>query len=202
MAGQRLDRGLFDRPVVEVARSLLGAMLVTDRDGERTVGRIVETEAYAGPEDSASHAGRLRRGREMMGGPSGRAYICRAYGLHVTFNIVTQPEGSLSAVLVRALEPVAGVEIMRHRRGVDDADKDTRLASGPGNLARAMGITLADDGLDLTVSNMLYLCAGEPPVRIARSGRIGLTRGIEAPWRFFDAESRSVSVHRRGEIVT
>ena len=200
--GSRLDRDFFDRPVVEVARALVGAMLISDRSGELTAGRIVETEAYAGPEDSASHAGRLRRGRERMSGPSGCAYICRAYGLHVTFNIVTEPEGALSAVLIRALEPVVGVEIMRWRRGVDDSLDGVRLASGPGNLARAMGITLADDGVDLTTSDAVYVLAGTPPVRVARSGRIGLTRGVEAPWRFFDADSRSVSAHRRGEVMT
>lgn len=200
--GPGLDRDLFDRPVVEVAQALLGATLVTDRGDELTAGRIVETEAYAGPEDSASHAGRLRRGRERMGGPSGHAYICRAYGLHVTFNIVTEPAGLLSAVLIRALEPVAGTEIMRRRRASTDPANDGRLASGPGNLARAMGITLADDGLDLTTSDAMYVLAGTPPVRVARSGRIGITRGIEAPWRFFDADSQSVSAYRRGEVMT
>lgn len=197
MVEERLGRQFFERPVQTVAEDLLGSIVVSRHGGHVTAGRIVETEAYAGPEDPASHAGRLRIGRTMMGGPAGIAYICRAYGMHVTLNVVAEPEGSLSAVLVRALDPLEGVAIMRERRGVPASVPDDRLASGPGNICRAMGIALDDNGRDLTTSDVVFLMAGPPPREIAVSGRIGLTRGTEALWRYFDPVSRAVSAHRR-----
>ena len=198
----RLPREFFARPVLDVARDLLGKILVSMHGGVEASGRIVETEAYMGLADPASHAVRLRRSRERMSGEPGLAYVHLSHGLHNTLNVVAEPAGRPSAVLIRALEPLAGVESMRRRRGVPDRIRDERLAAGPGNLARALAITLPDDGRDLTSDQMLFLLDGPPCPVIKGSPRIGLTKATEVPWRFFDPASRSVSAHRRGHEVT
>ncbi len=198
----RLPRGFFARSVLEVARDLIGKILVSMHDDVETSGRIVETEAYMGLTDPASHAVRLRRSRERMGGEPGLAYVHRSYGLHNTLNVVTEPAGSPTAVLIRALEPLTGVELMRQRRGVQDRVRDERLAAGPGNLAQALAITLPDDGRDLTTDPMLFLLDRPPCPVVWESTRIGLTKATEVQWRFFDPASRSVSAHRRGSEVT
>jgi DNA-3-methyladenine glycosylase len=195
-----LPRAFFARPPVEVARALLGALLVHRTNEGTTAGRIVETEAYADASDLASHAARLKNGGvTAMWGDAGIAYVYRSYGIHAMFNVVAKPPGSTGAVLIRAAEPVMGVELMRSRRGVDG---ERRLAVGPGNLCQAFGIALADHGADLIESDRLWLEAGDAPNRIAAGERIGISRSIELPWRFFDADSRFVSAHRRGELLT
>src|SRR5690606_27538077 len=136
-----LGASFYERPVVDVARDLLGCLLVSQHDGITTAGLIVETEAYAGPDDPASHAAFRRNGTvTAMWGPPGRAYVYLAYGVYPCFNVVTGPEGEAAAVLIRAIAPVAGIEHMAVRRGGADGP---RLASGPGRLAVALGITLA-----------------------------------------------------------
>jgi DNA-3-methyladenine glycosylase len=196
---RRLERPFFARPTTEVARDLLGCLLVSERAGERTSGRIVEAEAYLGPDDPASHAFTRRTGRVIaMWGPPGIAYVYRSYGIHAMLNVVTEPEGATGAVLLRALEPVEGLATMRRRRGVE---ADRLLCSGPGRLCRALGITLADHGLDLVASSEVWLEAGERPAGVSAGTRIGINRGTERAWRFFVTGSRFVSSHRRGAAL-
>jgi DNA-3-methyladenine glycosylase len=192
--GDRLGRSFFARPTVTAAQALLGCILVT-RFGGETSGRIVEAEAYLGPDDPASHAARLERGRAVMSGEPGTAYVYRSYGVHAMLNVVTEPPGCHGAVLIRALEPLTGLDRMAERRGTGDA---RLLCSGPGRLCQALGISLACDGLDLTHSDEIAFLAGLPPAEISVGGRIGISRGTEHPWRFFATGSRFVSAHRRG----
>jgi DNA-3-methyladenine glycosylase len=195
----RLDRSFFARDVVEVARELIGCTLWTDRSGGATAGLIVETEAYAGVGDPASHAARLKSGRvQSMRGAPGIAYIYRSYGIHTMLNIVCEPEGSASAVLIRALEPVEGIGTMRARRGIDD---DQRLCKGPGSLTIAMGIQMDDHGADVVESDWIWLTPAIGVHQSVAGERIGISRGKEHPWRFFVADSPFVSSHRRAVAV-
>ncbi len=130
-----------------------------------------------------------------MAGPPGIVYVYRSYGIHAMFNIVCAPPGEHGAVLIRALAPMDGVDVMAHRRGVVEKEL---LCAGPGRLCQAMGIKLSHDGTDLVESDLIWLSRGIPPVEIRVSERIGISRAKESPWRFFDPESRSVSAHRRG----
>ncbi|HEY2955957.1 MAG TPA: DNA-3-methyladenine glycosylase [Candidatus Eisenbacteria bacterium] len=182
--GRPLPRRFYQRPVVAVARAVLGRLLVQDAPGGRVSGRIVEVEAYGDGGDPASHArfGRTARNASMFG-PGGHAYVYFTYGMHHCLNLVTGAAGRASAVLVRALEPVEGVEIMRRRRGPLPVP---RLARGPGCVAQALGLTRAHDGLDLTrgplwISDRPARRAGLP---IARGPRVGIRAGLERAWRF------------------
>jgi DNA-3-methyladenine glycosylase len=188
---ERFDRAWFARPTVEVARDLLGARLITAVGEERTEGRIVEVEAYLGADDPASHAARLRTERvASMSREPGIAYVYRSYGIHAMLNVVAKPENETGAILIRAIEPLAGIELMRERRGLTDV---RLLASGPGRLCQAMGITLDDHGTDLVTSDHIWLEADPPPAVIESSGRIGISRGTEHQWRFAEAGSPFVS---------
>jgi len=154
------------------------------------VGRVVEVEAYRGPRDPASHAYRPTPRSRIMWGTPGTAYVYFTYGNHYCLNVVTEREGVAGAVLLRALEPVAGVEIMRARRRVDDA---RRLASGPGRLTQAMGIGRAHNGVDLT-RPPLYLARGpRARLRIAAGPRVGIRAATGRPWRFYIAGNGFVS---------
>jgi len=179
-----LGRAFYQRPPRAVARDLLGRLLVRDTPEGRVAGRIVEVEAYDGANDPASHAyrGETRRNRVMFG-PGGHAYVYFTYGMHYCVNVVTGPPGRAQAVLVRALEPVEGVTIMRRRRGVELTE---RLARGPGCVARALGLTRADDGLDLTRGPLWILDAParREGRRILRTPRIGIRHAAERPWRY------------------
>jgi DNA-3-methyladenine glycosylase len=190
-----LERPFYERPTIDVARNLLGQVLVSVTPEGRTAGRIVETEAYLGADDPASHAARLRTGRvEAMWGEPGIAYVYRSYGIHAMLNVVTEPVGSTGAVLIRALEPVIGVDLMRSRRGLDDA---RLLCSGPGKLCQALGIGLDMHGTDLVTSGELWISPGETPRDVSTSGRIGISRGQAHPWRFWITGNPHVSAHRR-----
>jgi len=178
----------YARSVHEVARDLVGCLV---RHGE-TAGRIVETESYHMEEPAChAYAGLTERTRTLFGEP-GRAYVYRSYGVHALLNAVTEDEGVGAAVLVRALEPVDGIEVMRERRGVG---RDEELCSGPGKLTQALGIWLSLNGTSLVDGPIEVLTrepgAGEPRVVIGE--RIGITRAMELPWRFCDADSRHVS---------
>jgi len=190
-----LERAFYERPTVDVARDLLGQMLVSVTPEGRTTGRIVETEAYLGADDPASHAARLRTGRvEAMWGEPGIAYVDRSSGIHAMLNVVTEPLGETGAVLIRALEPVFGVDLMRARRGIED---ERLLCSGPGRLCQALAIGLDLHGTDLVSSDRLWISPGETPRDVSTSGRIGISRGQAHPWRFWVTSNPHVSAHRR-----
>lgn len=180
--------GFYERPVLEVARDLVGCVV---RHGA-VAGRIVETEAYHESEPAChAHAGLTPRTRVLFG-PPGRAYVYRSYGIHALLNAVCEPEGVGAAVLIRALEPLEGIGIMHDRRGVPRIED---LCSGPGKLTVALGIGLEDNGADLARGAVRI----EPPPPGARPAvietgtRIGISRAAELPWRFCAAASPHVS---------
>lgn len=193
-----LGRGFFQGPTVEVARRLLGVRLVHETRLGRTVGRIVETEAYLAQGDAASHSacGPTARNGSMFLAP-GHAYVYLIYGVHLCFNVVTSAAGTGEAVLIRALEPIEGLECMSRRRGVA---RPRDLCSGPGKLTEAMGIRAQDDGRDLTRGG-LCLLPGEPvPEERVRTGpRVGISRALDRELRFWVGQSRWVS---RAELRT
>jgi DNA-3-methyladenine glycosylase len=177
----RLPRVFFARPTVTVARALLGCYLVHDSPQGQVIGRLVEVEAYCGPRDPASHAFRRTRRSGVMWGPPGTAYVYLSYGAHACVNVVTEAVGRPGAVLLRALEPVQGIALMQRRRGGGDL---LHLASGPGRLTQAMGITLAHNQADL-VAGPLYVARGNGAVGpIATTSRIGISVATDRPWRF------------------
>jgi DNA-3-methyladenine glycosylase len=195
----RLPRAFFERDTVIVARALLGCVVVSDAPDGLTAGRIVETEAYRGADDPASHAAMYRTARvAVMGGVAGIAYIYRSYGVHAMLNVVAKPPGATGAVLIRALAPLVGIELMRERRGVE---RETLLCSGPGRLCQALGITLDLQGTDLVTSDRLWLASGPPPAAVCAGTRIGITRAVEQPWRFWIDGDPNVSAHRRSARV-
>jgi DNA-3-methyladenine glycosylase len=184
---ERLDAGFFDRSVHTVARELIGCRLFFEGRG----GVIVETESYE-RDDPACHAyvGLTPR-TETLFGPPGRAYVYLSYGIHSLLNAVAEPEGEAAAVLIRALEPTAGLEEMRARRG---GRSDLELCSGPGKLTEALGIGLDSNDADLASDPFLLLprergWAGE----IVTGPRVGITKATDRPWRFSLAGSRFVS---------
>ena len=190
-----LTRAFYERPTIEVARDLLGQVVVSSGKAGRTAGRIVETEAYLGADDPASHAARLRGGRvEVMWGEVGIAYVYRSYGIHAMLNVVAKPIGATGAVLIRALEPLDGIEIMQSRRGVID---ERLLCSGPGKLCQALGIGLEMHGADLVHGDALWISPGEPAQEVSTSGRVGISRATEHPWRYWVTGNSYVSAHRR-----
>lgn len=175
-----------------LARDLLGRVLFYRTADGLLAGRIVETEAYTGEADPASHAFRGRTARNaIMFGPAGHAYVYFTYGRHYCLNVVADLPGNAGAVLLRALEPLAGIEMMR---SLGDHGPEGRLLSGPGKIGRAFGLTLQDNGRDFT-RGPLGIAAGTPPParEIAVSRRVGISRAVELPYRFAVAGSRSVS---------
>jgi DNA-3-methyladenine glycosylase len=191
-----LPREFYLQETLVVARALLGATLWHRTAEGVTAGRIVETEAYL-HDDPASHAygGPTARNAAMFG-PPGHAYVYRIYGVHFCFNAVTAPEGVAEAVLVRALEPLAGIELMRARRGFPpDAPLrlDCELARGPGRLAQALAIGPDRNGADLARSDLLLLAPTGPPPDVVVTTRVGLTRAADRLWRFVVAGSPWVS---------
>lgn len=206
-----LPRGFYERSAVAVAADCLGRWLVHESAEGTTVGRIVEAEAYEGPEDRAAHSfgGRRTARTEAMFGPPGHAYVFFLYGMHWNFNVVTGPVGSPCAVLLRAVEPVAGQALMARRRGREATDRE--LTNGPAKLCQAFGISREHYGQDLC-EGPLRLATGSalPPERLATAPRVGVEYAGEwadRPWRFFDRESPQVSTARaprtrraRGEL--
>jgi DNA-3-methyladenine glycosylase len=194
--GPRLPRAFFARPSTEVAPELLGRILVRVLpDGTRLLARLVEVEAY-GPDDPASHAYRGPTPRNLvMFGPPGRLYVYFTYGMHFCSNVVTGTDGVGSAVLLRAAEPLDGLDAMAERRGVE---APRLLCSGPGRLTQALGIARPENGVDLVREGALHLRSGEPVARgrIARSTRVGVNVGAERRWRFYERESAFVSPGR------
>ena len=185
MTGPVLRRGFYQRATIEVARNLLGKILV---HGE-TAGMIVETEAYLGGDDLASHSavGITERTRVIFG-PPGHAYVYLSYGIHECLNIVAEPEGVPGCVLIRALQPVAGIDVMRSRRPGARTDRD--LTSGPGKLTRALAITLKHNGADVTRGEITVHTPAHSHALQFRSPeivvtpRIGITKCADLPLRF------------------
>jgi len=188
-----LKRSFYARPTLDVAKDLIGKVLVHETRAGVASGIIVEVEAYIGETDPACHAapGPTMRNAPLYG-PPGIAYVYLNYGIHCLVNAVTEPKGAPAAVLIRALEPKDGVALMRKRRGrADLADPD--LCRGPGNLTRALGITLADNRLDLTNSRLRIEDQGERPRDVAWSRRIGINVGVEQEWRVTAVGSPALS---------
>jgi DNA-3-methyladenine glycosylase len=180
-----LHRRFFARSVHQVAPELIGATLLFDGVG----GRIVEVEAYHHT-DPAAHSFRGQTERNaVMFGPPGFAYVYRSYGIHWCLNFVCEPEGSASAVLIRALEPTAGLDRMHRRRGLKD---ERLLCSGPGRLAEALGITGANNGFTLDRPPFRLLAASEK-AEVAVGPRIGITKAAELPWRYGLGDSKFLS---------
>jgi DNA-3-methyladenine glycosylase len=187
----RLARAFFSRYTPEVARELLGCVIV--RKLEETVlrARIVEVEAYRGEDDPAGHAYRgVTKRTAVIFQTVGHAYVYFIYGNHYCLNMTTEAKGTPGAVLIRAAEPLEGLQEMRKRRGVE---KLTDLMSGPGKLTKAMGIDMGLNGEDLVTSKELYVLAGDAPRSIAVSARIGVSVGGETEWRFYEQGSPFVS---------
>ena len=193
-----MNREFFDRSVHEVARDLIGYRIAV---GE-TAGVIVETEAYEAS-DPACHAyiGRTAR-NEVLFGPPGHAYVYLSYGIHSLLNFVTEPEGTASAVLIRALEPTDGIELMRERRGLNARARGSatrlrleELCSGPGKLTEALGVGLSLNGADLLAPpfELSERRGGWEGAEIITSERIGITKAADLPWRYSVAGSRFVS---------
>jgi DNA-3-methyladenine glycosylase len=202
MTGARrraLAPAFYDRPTEQVARDLLGCVLECTTPDGPAAGRIVETEAYLGPDDPACHAvaGRTERTWHLHG-PPGIAYVYFIYGAHWCFNAVTREEGHGSAVLVRALEPVAGVDLMRARRRVN---RDVDLTNGPGKLCQALGITGALDGGRLDRHPLRVLAADAvPDSDIEITARIGITQAADWPLRWLIRGNPYVSKGRPGIV--
>lgn len=187
-----LPTRFYARPAETVARELLGCLLVSTADGTRCSGRIVETEAYTGPDDPACHAaastGRTERNDPLFG-PPGTAYVHLNYGIHWCLNAVTDREGHPAGVLIRALDPVEGRETMRRRRGHDE------LTSGPARLTEALGIGPALQRHPLRRPPVWIAGPGEPVPEeaLVRTVRVGISEGTDLPLRFYDSRSRWVS---------
>ncbi|HYW43405.1 MAG TPA: DNA-3-methyladenine glycosylase [Bryobacteraceae bacterium] len=192
--GPILRRRFYDRPTAEVARALLGKILVHGP----AAGRIVETEAYLGGSDLAAHSARgITERTRVIFGPPGHAYVYFIYGMYECLNLVCEAEGKPGCVLIRALEPVAGIEIMRQRRPAARQAED--LASGPGKLTLAMGITRAHNGADVTRGPLVVREPDERgEVEIAVTARVGISQSADLPLRFLVRGNRFVSGGRRG----
>lgn len=192
-----MDSAWFARHPAEVAFDLIGCHLGVHR-GEKAIGRIVEAEAYSGLDDSASHSYRMKGPREVMSRMPGTIYVYRSYGIHTCFNIVSHEPGQTGGVLIRAIEPIAGIDLMRERRG---PVPDKQLGRGPGNVGQALGVLLTDIGDNLFDGGPISLDMGPVPAEIWYSPRIGISKAVDYPWRFFDPASQSVSAHRRGTRI-
>lgn len=190
----------FDADPREVARLLLGKLLVSFKDDVATGGRIVETEAYLGADDSGSHAatkGMTPRNATMYG-PSGHTYVYFTYGNHHMLNLVSEREGTAGAVLIRALEPLLGLDTMVARR---HGRTSYELTNGPGKLAQALGINLSDNGIPLNQSRIFVYDAPQVSGRdINVSGRIGLRHGHDLEYRYYLRDNPYVSRGRTGPV--
>lgn len=187
-----LPRDFYNRPAETVAKDLLGSVLVHGS----TAGRIVETEAYLGLDDLAAHASRgITPRTKVLFGPPGHAYVYLIYGMHECLNFVTEPDGVAGCVLIRALEPLAGIALMRQRRPT--ARRVQELASGPAKLTRALGITRAHYGADLTAGPLtVRRWLRDNDLRVIATPRVGITRCAEWPLRFVIEQSSFASVKK------
>ena len=191
-----IGREFYNRPTLKVAKDLLGKVLVHRTAEGTAAGLIVETEAYIGEDDPACHAapGPTRRNAPLYG-PPGLAYVYLNYGIHYLVNAVTESEGHPAAVLIRALAPLEGAALMRRRRQADRATEipESELCRGPGALTKALGITLADNLLDLTASRLTIEDRGHRAGPVSWGPRIGIRVGVEHQWRCWITGHPSVS---------
>ena len=189
-----LGRGFFTRQTTVVARDLLGKILVHRLDGSVLAGTIVETEAYLGEGDEAAHSARgLTKRTAVIFGPPGHAYVYLCYGMYECLNLVAEPEGRPGCVLIRALEPLCGLGEMRERRPKAKHSRD--LASGPGKLTRAMGVTREHYGEDVTNGRLQVRAPRrKSPFETVTTKRIGIAAGAELPLRFYVKGNECVSV--------
>lgn len=193
-----LSKTYFENPdVVFLAKDLIGKQVTTQIDGLVTSGIITETEAYAGQGDKACHAhlGRFTKRTKVMYESGGIAYVYLCYGIHHLFNIVTNTRGNADAVLIRAIEPTLGIGIMQERRGKSKVDKT--LTSGPGNVTKALGITKIQNGSSVVGEDIWIQDIGKKFSNIVEATRIGIDyaeEDAELPWRFYDKDSKFVSV--------
>jgi DNA-3-methyladenine glycosylase len=196
VSGTPYPREFYDRPVLDVARDLLGAVVTRSTDEGTVRLRLTEVEAYAGPIDPASHAFRGQTPRNAtMFGPPGHAYVYFTYGMHYCVNLVCSPPGDASAVLLRAGEVIDGLELARSRR---PRMSDRDLARGPARLTLALALDRSDDGLDVCGGSGLTVGPGEPVAAAdVRTGpRVGVSQAATEPWRFWIDGDPSVSVYR------
>jgi DNA-3-methyladenine glycosylase len=198
-----LARDFFDRPATRVAPDLLGCVLVHDSPDGLVAAVIVETEAYAGRADQASHAFRGETARNaVMFGPPGHAYVYFSYGAHFCVNLVCQPAGEASAVLLRAGRVTEGTQLAVRRRARTRPPAERELARGPGRLCQALGITSGLNGADVcSAASPLRIAPGMPPwpapaASISAGPRVGISRAAERPWRFWLTGEPSVSAYR------
>jgi len=191
-----LARSFYERQTVDVAKDLLGKILVGSFRFTALKGIIVETEAYGGEDDPASHAyrGPTRR-NQVMYGPPGHAYVYFTYGMHYCLNVKTEPSGQPGAVLIRALQPRSGIERMKKIRGTERIED---LTNGPARLTQTFGVTNRLNGHDLTTGRRLFIVEDADPGKfeIASSSRIGISVATDRLWRFFISGSRFVSKQR------
>lgn len=202
-SGARLPRTFYERPTLDVARDLIGKTLYRSAPDGVTAGVIVETEAYVAAIDPSAHGyrGKTQRNATMFG-PPGHAYVYFTYGMHFCLNVVTEDVDVAAAVLLRALEPTVGIEIMRSRRGKHIADRD--LARGPGRLCAAMALAIADNGQDLE-GHALWIAEtpGFPSdAPVLATPRIGITQAVDWPWRFVLAGSPWASGRKTAKPAT
>lgn len=190
---KRLERDFFARPAPEVARDLIGKLLHRHDDGITV--RIVETEAYR-QDDPACHAHRgMTQRNAPLFGPPGHAYVYFSYGMHWCLNMVSGEEGWGEGCLLRAAEPVAGLEMIRERRGAQHAERD--LLRGPGRLGQALGLAREHSGLDVCDGALLSLSDDGARPKVAAGPRVGVALAADVPWRFWASDSPLVSVYKR-----
>ena len=189
--GKKLKRRFFEKPTLKVAKELLGKYLVVKKRGKLASGKIVETEAYIGKKDPASHAYRGVTPRtKLMYGKPGYAYIYLTYGMYYCLNFITEKEGFPAAILVRAVEPKEGLDLMIKRRKIK---KIENLTNGPGRLCKAFGLDKSLNGADICSDVIWIEDRGENPEKITSASRIGIKVGKDKKWRFYIEENRFVS---------
>ena len=181
--------------VVQIARDLIGKKLVTEFNGQITSGYITETEAYAGKGDQACHAhlGKFTKRTQVMYEPGGIAYVYLCYGIHHLFNIITNQKDHADAVLIRAIEPIDGIDLMLERRNMEKTKKN--ISAGPGNVSKALGITKTQNAKPVTADKIKVYDTGKTS-NITTSTRIGIGYAgddVDLPWRFYDKDSKFVS---------
>lgn len=186
-----LTESFYQQDAVSLAQDLIGCELVHATERGVTAGIIVETEAYS-QDDEASHSFRgMTKRNAVMFGPAGHAYIYFTYGMHYCMNVVAGPEGRAEAVLIRALEPTQGAELMQARRGTKDLHN---LCSGPAKLVQAMGLMREQNGVSLT-TNKFYIKPAAKKYDIATTPRIGIRQAVDKPWRWIATGSRFITKH-------